>query len=321
MEKRISVIIVNYKSWEPLSLCLNAILPIKLLEASLEIIVIDNQSNDDRLPAFQKKYPQVNFKVNSGNCGFAHGCNTGVKFSTGNYLLFLNPDTIPTKENLESLLFNYTQYPSLGILGLVQHNENGKKQNYQKPLPSPWSVFGPIRAIYSSLLFSKKTFLNNHIQIVPWITGSCIFISDTWFKKIGGWDTDFWMYSEDIALSKAVWNNNGQVGILLEPSLLHSHGGSSRINPETTALTKLEVMISRHVYIKKYLKPSQKVISHFLTIINHFLVSSLGAFFSLFTYSKPKSKSKRLLLKSLINYYLSVKSIGWESPRACEIGH
>ena len=315
MENLISVIIVNYKSWKPLGLCLEALLAIDLTDYQLEIVVVDNQSNDGELHDFQQQYPLVHFYLNAGNCGFAHGCNYGAQKARGNHFLFLNPDTIPTERNILSLIKTYIQYPALGILGMVQHNERGKQQHFQKPLPSPIAVFGPIRALYSLLLFSKKRMLSEHLQLVPWITGSCVLISKKWFEKVQGWDTDFWMYSEDIALSKAIQNNGGQVAILLEPSLLHSHGGASRINPQTTALTKLEVMISRHVYISKYQSVSTKYISHFLTIINHILIASLGV---LLTFNKNKNKSKRILLGSLRKYYSNVPQNGWKSTRVCK---
>ena len=91
--KDLSVIIVNYKGGEKLAQCLSSLQCVSDNRFSFEVIVVDNQSNDGTLDSFILQYPEFRFFLNSGNNGFANGCNLGATKSVGKNLLFLNPDT------------------------------------------------------------------------------------------------------------------------------------------------------------------------------------------------------------------------------------
>ena len=84
----ISIVIVNYKSWNHLFSCLESIQNIKLEYITIEVIVVDNCSNDSKLNVFRNDFPNFSFIENSGNNGFANGCNLGAKNSSGDYLFF-----------------------------------------------------------------------------------------------------------------------------------------------------------------------------------------------------------------------------------------
>jgi len=87
---KLSIIIIHYKNKKKLHDCLNSIIKNNL---NTEIIIIDNNSKD-KIEEELKKYNNLLYKKNETNLGFSKGCNQGIKMSTGNYLLFLNPDTI-----------------------------------------------------------------------------------------------------------------------------------------------------------------------------------------------------------------------------------
>ena len=80
----ISIVIVNYKSWNDLKDCLQSIITINSSKFTLETIVVDNQSNDGRLEEFKTLFPSILFIENSGNNGFANGCNLGASNAKGN---------------------------------------------------------------------------------------------------------------------------------------------------------------------------------------------------------------------------------------------
>ena len=98
----ISIVIVNYKSWLHLASCLDS-LAFHSDSFNHEIVVVDNHSNDGKLAEFSKVYPDVVFVENTGNNGFANGCNLGASKSKGRYLLFLNPDTVGNENAIKSL--------------------------------------------------------------------------------------------------------------------------------------------------------------------------------------------------------------------------
>ena len=88
----LSIVIVNYKSWLPLTECLDSLLNQNNINP--KIIVVDNDSQDnDELNKFESKYNSIVWKRNEKNFGFSKACNIGAKLATSKWILFLNPDT------------------------------------------------------------------------------------------------------------------------------------------------------------------------------------------------------------------------------------
>ena len=110
----ISIIIVNYNSWIVLSNCIESILNLNI-SLNIEIIVVDNKSTNNLFLQYQQKYPTVKWVSNSGNNGFANGCNFGAAIANGNYLFFLNPDTELKSGVLEHFIEIYDK-ENIGIL-------------------------------------------------------------------------------------------------------------------------------------------------------------------------------------------------------------
>ena len=92
---KISVIIVAYKSGDILVKCLDSIAKYNDIEDELEVIVVDNSPEDERIERDLAKSQYKNYRyIPSDNRGFGAGNNQGVDISTGEILAFLNPDII-----------------------------------------------------------------------------------------------------------------------------------------------------------------------------------------------------------------------------------
>ena len=100
MQITVSIIIPHLKGKKNLSECIQSIDK----KISYEIIVVDNNSLDDGINYIRKEFPEVNIIKSKYNRGYAGGCNLGAKYAKGEYLLFLNDDTILTKDSIEVLL-------------------------------------------------------------------------------------------------------------------------------------------------------------------------------------------------------------------------
>ncbi len=316
----ISIIIVNYKSWSDLGDCLNALTRIKTKLFLFEIIVVDNQSNDGKLEGFKNNFATVKFIENTGNNGFANGCNVGANASKGNYFLFLNPDTIANEEALYEL-WNIAKNNLLyGIVTCTQINEQGKKYNEIRFFPSLKTLFGPFRAIYKRLHKNKilADFDAKKAIVFPdWVTGAVIFMSASWYKKINGWNEKYWLYFEDIAICKRIKNQGGEVVLMRNTSILHKHGGASRINIKTKALTKTEVLISQHVYFQEHFIGLERFVIQFLLVLSLLLTKILLAILGCIFFFVPKMKVNIFILKNLLKYYISaIYNTTWISPRA-----
>lgn len=316
----ISIIIVNYRGWKALDECLESIETIISKTFSFEVIIVDNFSNDGQFPVFKQKYSKFTFIENTGNNGFSNGCNFGASIATGNHFLFLNPDTKLTLEALETLLQTAVSHPEIGILSCLQINENDVFYKQNNLFPAFGRFFGISRAIFRKLNKAKleKRFNNtDDLFYQDWVTGAVIFISRNWFDKIKGWNEDYWLYFEDVDLCKKVSDLGGKVAVTRKATIFHQHGGASRINVKTKALTKTEVIISKHVYISNQFSTGIQIYLQSLLIIGVLLEKTILSIVSLFLFFIPKLKVNRLMLKNLSVYYFNaLQKQTWISPRA-----
>lgn len=304
----ISVIIVNYKGWSYLKNCLDSLVNIKSASFTFEIIVVDNCSNDGQLEIFKSDFKTVNFYKNNGNNGFANACNLGTKKAKGSYLLFLNPDTIANVEALTKMLTTAKSNLDIGALSCVQINQKGNLHDYKKIFLSFGTLFGFFRIFYRLLNKTQidKRFDSTKELVYPdWISGSVVFISRQWFDKIGGWCDDYWMYFEDVDLCKRLSDKGAKIAMLQNVTIKHYHGGSTRINYDVKALTKAEVIKSRHIYIHKYFKGKERflmqLISMKLQLFSKLIFYIIGLLF-FFLKSAPLY---RKLFKEIYLYYFS----------------
>ncbi len=286
---------------------------------SYEVIVIDNQSSDNELLKFKNKYSNVKFVVNSGNNGFANGCNLGASLAKGSYFLFLNPDTFLKKNVLQRLLSTYKENEELAILSCLQVNEKGKYYRQYNSFPSFFSFFGINRAITR---ITKKENLDKKFRkkgtlfYPDWVTGAVVFISRNWFEKIEGWNEDYWMYLEDVDLCQKSISKGGKLAVSTETVICHKHGGSSRLNRDIEAITRSEVVISKHVYINNHFSGIKKFILHSMLIAGSL---SEKLFLSLvqLPFSPSRTNLNLLILKNLLSYYNHVADKGiWLSKRS-----
>ena len=307
-ENDISIIIVNYKSWTHLQKCLNSLEDIDRDSFSFEVIVVDNNSNDNKLDAFSKKFPTYKFVSNLDNYGFSSGNNFGAHRANGEFLLFLNPDTILEKEALLAMLQLAKGNLDYGIVSCAKLNSEGKSEKEIRFFPKLSTFSGITRAIYKRVNKSKlsQKFIETKDIIFPdWVSGSLIFISKKWFDVVDGWDEDYWLYFEDVDLCKRITDAGGKIALTRNASIIHNHGGSSRLNLKTSALTKTEVIISKHVYINNHYYSNTRFLTHFIFLffglISKFFLGAIG----LILFFIPKCYLQYIIFKNLIKYYIN----------------
>tara|TARA_R110001632_G_scaffold89433_3_gene192819 strand:+ start:2983 stop:3957 length:975 start_codon:yes stop_codon:yes gene_type:complete len=296
-----SIIIVNYKSWKHLRNCLKSLQGLGDLSFVFEIIVVDNYSEDGNLEKFSNEFPEAHFVVNSGNNGFANGCNFGASKAKGDYFLFLNPDTISNGIALEEIFHFAKLNRGVGITSCLQKKASGGYEKSIRIFPNIITLFGLTRAIYK--LFIKKQLESEEVFYTDWVSGSLVFISKQWFLQINGWNEDYWMYYEDMDLSKKVQKANGKVALLKSVEIIHNHGGASRLNIKTSGITKTEVQISKHVYIHNHFKGIERILAQVFLLINNIIFKLLLAIFGILLFFIPKMRLNVYLFARIISYY------------------
>jgi GT2 family glycosyltransferase len=113
--KTVSIITVNYNQSYITEQLLASVYATNTYPAT-EIIVVDNASKDNAVPAWKTKYPDITFIRSESNLGFAGGNNLGVKAAKGDYLFFVNSDTEFTEGLVTSLVSILDGNPNVGMV-------------------------------------------------------------------------------------------------------------------------------------------------------------------------------------------------------------
>ncbi|MCU7550932.1 glycosyltransferase family 2 protein [Chitinophagaceae bacterium LB-8] len=232
---QVSVIIVNYNVKHFLEQCLYSLQKGTL--QNIQVIVVDNQSSDGSIEYLQPKFPKVQFLQAGANLGFAKACNKGLQYATGNYILFLNPDTIIAEDTIEKCLHFFLKHSDAGALGVRMLDGSGNflkesKRAFPAPTTSLFKLFGLSALFPKSKIFSR--YYLGHLDAhqnhkVDVLAGAFMMVRKDVLEKVGSFDETFFMYGEDIDLSYRIQEEGGfQNYYLAETEIIHFKGESTK---------------------------------------------------------------------------------------------
>lgn len=322
---RLSVIIVNYRSWESLGLTLEALADgARDEESFFEVLVVDNDSGDGHLEEYRARFPQVSFYLAPGNHGFAHACNVGAARAGGELLLFLNPDVRATPEDLQTLVAEKRAHSGCAIMTACQHDDRGRPRKVCDMFPGPLTSFPALRALLRLLRPARypgnRPGVGSSRAPIPcdWVSGSVLMVSRHDLQRLGGWNERFWLYYEDVDLCLRAKRLGMAVACTTALGLRHDHGGASRRNETTSILTRTEVIISRHVYVQENFAGPYGWAFHTVLLLRETLGLGLCALADLMTLSQLSALRVRArVLKALVVHCGGAARRGsWQSPRA-----
>ena len=232
---KLSVIIVNYNVKFFLEQCLCSVkLAIELIDA--EVLVIDNCSTDNSIEYLQSKFEWVRFIANKSNEGFAKANNTALKQCSGEYILFLNPDTILPENILQNCLNFFEQNNNTGAIGVRMIDGSGNflpesKRAFPTAAVSFFKLCGLADIFPKSRVFNKYAlgFLPEHeIHEVDVLCGAFFMAKRNILGQLGGFDEAFFMYGEDIDLSYRIQKSGYKICYLGSETIIHFKGESAR---------------------------------------------------------------------------------------------
>ena len=231
----LSVIIVNYQVKHFLELCLHSVQK-ALLGIDAEVIVVDNHSGDDSVAYLRPHFPTVTFIDNTVNIGFARANNQALRQARGDYILFLNPDTV-LPEDITTRCLSFLQ-STPGIGGLCPRMIDGSGhflKESRRGFPSPWvaacKLFGLTALFPHSRLFA--TYYLGHLPASrshpsPVLSGACLWISRAALTRVGPFDSDYFMYAEDIDLSYRLEQAGYVNYYFADATIIHFKGESTQ---------------------------------------------------------------------------------------------
>ena len=259
---KLSVIIINYNVKDLLNQCLisvqNAISGIEN-----EIIVVDNNSNDGSQELLTTSFKQIKFHFLKENIGFAKACNLGYKNSSGEFVLFLNPDTIISPNCFQQCISFFETSIDAGAIGLRMIDGKGKflkeaKRGFPSPTASFFKLFGFANIFPRSKTFAK--YYSGHLpeketNPVDVLSGAFMMIRKNVLEKVDGFDEDFFMYGEDIDLSYRITNAGYKNYYLGSITITHLKGGSTSYNLKyvNDFYKAMQIFIEKHYRGKRSL--------------------------------------------------------------------
>ncbi len=316
---KLSIITVNYRAWGYLQKALDALADD--FPTDWELIIVDNESQPDAFTEFKARNAWVTMIANRVNSGFGPGCTIGVAAASGEQLLFMNPDVVATVAQIQALRQEKEKFPEVGLLAPRQVGIDGRPQKVFDEFPDLLNQSKTLKAL-RRFIFPRRSPdpRGEHTKLVrcDWITGSCLLIDRSDFDAIGGWSPDYWMYVEDADLCRRAQDAGLQVAYTPAVEVIHAHGGSSRINVAVKTMTKVEVIISKHVYTWKHASGLTRWLTHALIVLLRLPGLMLASLADNLTFRKIATLNVRSrMLLSLLTYYREVIRTGsWLSPRA-----
>jgi GT2 family glycosyltransferase len=150
------------------------------------------------------------------------------------------------------------------------------------------------------------------------VTGSVLLIDRADFDAVGGWSEEYWMYVEDADLCRKAHDKGLSVAYVPAVEVIHAHGGSSRINVDVKSMTKLEVIISKHVYTARHTAGFERWLTHTLIMLLRLPMLIVASILDLLTLRRvPALRVRSRIFTGLMHYYGGVLRNGaWPSPRA-----
>ncbi len=282
----LSIIIVTYNSQDTIESCIDSVEE-TVKKHSFEIIVSDNSptlETQDRMQNILKKYKNIEFLRNNDNLGFSKGNNVAIKKATGEYVLFLNPDTKVYKDTIDGMVEFMKDHPEAGAATCFMELPNGElDDSSHRGFPTPWRSFAHFSSL--SKVFPKtKLFGGYNLSYIPLDTtheiealaGSFMIVPFKLGKELGWWDEDYFFYGEDIDFCYRIIKRGYKIYFVPQFRSLHLKGVSSGIKKIskniTTASreTKLRVTNSRfkamEIFYNKHYKKKYPGIVNLLVL-------------------------------------------------------
>lgn len=256
----LSIIIVNYNVKEFILNLLDSIRK-ATKNISVEIIVVDNASDDGSIETIKEKFPDVLLIENKINVGFGRANNQALEIAKGNNFLLLNPDTIVREDTFSTMLNFFSNNPQAGIAGCKVLNPDGTIQlACRRGFPGPWTSFtkvtGLSRLFPKSKLFAKYnlTYLDeNQTYEVDAVSGAFLMMRKEVYEKIGGFDKQFFMYGEDLDLCFRTQQAGFKVFYVHETEIIHYKGESTKRSSIDETKVFYDAM---HLFVKKHFSSS-----------------------------------------------------------------
>ena len=227
---RVSIVIVSYNSRPDLEDCLGSLTE-QPPGVDHDITIVDNASADGTPEYVRSRWPGVRLVAAGGNIGFARANNVGIRATSSELVLLLNPDTVVPTGAIDALLRVLDANPQAAIAGPRIVDGNGRAELSFGRMISPLAelrqkvlVRGHDRGL--PLISGTVERMTRRSGVVDWVSGACLLIRRSDLEAVGLLDERFFLYTEDVDLCASVRARGRQVLFAAEIEIIHRRGRS-----------------------------------------------------------------------------------------------
>ena len=238
----LDIVIVTHNSRDELPACLGAVAASTGVGVT-SVIVVDNHSTDGTPELIASRFPHVSLIRADENLGFARGNNLGIRASSGELVLILNPDTVVTPTAIARLVRELTERIEAAAAGPRLIDEAGVAE-----LSFGWTISIPgelrqkmVGALYRRGAPAVHALVDQWLRTPgerEWISGACMMTRRVDLEAVGLFDERYFMYTEDVDLCVAFRNRGRTIRFVPDAEVVHHRGRSADRNPATESMRR-----------------------------------------------------------------------------------
>jgi GT2 family glycosyltransferase len=262
----LSIVIVSYNVREEIEACLRSVVG-HTAPFAAETVVVDNASADGTPAAVRALFPEVRVIETGENLGFARANNVGIRATSGEFVLLLNPDTVAAPGAIPALVRALASHPEAAAAGprLID-------TNHFPELSFGWTI-GPLGELRQKILGDLyRRRVRRVVRLVDrwsreagpreWVSGACLLVRRADLDAVGLLDERFFMYTEDVDLCVSLRRRGRLVLYVPSSEVLHLRGRSGPHNPDLERLRRR----SQVAYYEKHHPRWAPVLRLYLTL-------------------------------------------------------
>ncbi|GHU64606.1 glycosyl transferase [Spirochaetia bacterium] len=260
----VSVIIVNYNTKAYLNDCLKSVYQ-HTKDIEFEVLVSDNGSTDGSIESVKQNFKNVILIENKKNIGFGAANNKALDIAKGEFILFLNSDTVLINNGIKifyDFWYNYPHPELLGALGCNLLNKDLRITNSGGCFFAFWRDLKYFFKIYCYLILisfgykrkKRVPVVNKYFGEIDVIVGADLFLKN---NEDAYFDDYFFLYHEEVDLEYRL-AKKGLKRILIDgPEIIHFEGKSDNadvLNKKYayhSSFSRINDFLSRIKYYKK----------------------------------------------------------------------
>lgn len=194
----VSVTIVNHSARDLLRQCLASLEAHPYTAGRMEIVVVDNASEDGSVEMLRTEHPSVVVLAETIRRGYGANQNLAISASHGDLVLMLNPDAVVHAATIDRLVAALDWGPRVAAAGGPMVNDDGTiRQDRPHRFHTPW---GPLARAFGLSRFRASPPSGSAVTSVGWPSGAACLVRRGVVDELGGFDESFFMYSEDADL-------------------------------------------------------------------------------------------------------------------------